>query len=222
MEFTVIETLLYFLLIFITIRFLFKRSGRKLNLPPSPAFSFPVIGHLHLLKPPIHRRFLSLSLSPQDMLPYSTFALETATCTSHALAEECFTKNDIVLSDRPELLMGKHVGYNSTNMLSAASGDHWRNLRRIATIEILSSQRLNAFLCIRKDEIQRLMSRLSRGSLHVSFFLLYIGFHRSEFELRGSLNLQSAQIGERGSLVIYLSFMSLLMSGLLLNNRYMI
>ncbi|CAH2076248.1 unnamed protein product [Thlaspi arvense] len=167
MEFTQI-LLLSFLLIFITIRFLFKRSSRKLNLPPSPAFSLPVIGHLHLLKPPIHRRFLSLS---QSLGNAPIFHLRLGyrhvyVVTSHAVAEECFTKNDIVLADRPDLIMGKHVGYDSTNMLSASYGDHWRNLRRIAAVEIFSTQRLNSFLYIRKDEIRRLISRLSRDSLH--------------------------------------------------------
>ncbi|KAG2319131.1 hypothetical protein Bca52824_012344 [Brassica carinata] len=128
--------------------FLFKRSGQKLNLPPSPVFSLPVIGYAPIFYLRLGNRHVYV-------------------INSHALAEECFTKNDIVLSDRPELLMGKHVGYNSTNMLSSAYGDHWRNLRRIATSEILSSQRLNAFLSIRKDEIRRLISRLSRDSLHL-------------------------------------------------------
>ncbi|GMN34491.1 hypothetical protein TIFTF001_004712 [Ficus carica] len=61
--------------------------------------------------------------------------------------------------------MGKHVGYNYTTVAVSPYGDHWRNLRRIGTLEIFSTSRLNAFSGIRKDEIKRLLRKLSRNSL---------------------------------------------------------
>ncbi|XP_010531270.1 PREDICTED: cytochrome P450 81D11-like [Tarenaya hassleriana] len=146
----------------------FPRRRPKLNLPPSPAKSLPVIGHLHLLKLPLHRTFLRLS---ESLGGAPVFSLRLGNrlvyvVSSHSVAEECFTKNDVVLANRPELILGKHVGYNSTTMVGAAYGDHWRNLRRIGAVEIFSSHRINGFLSIRRDEIRRLIMRLSHNSLH--------------------------------------------------------
>lgn len=85
--------------------------------------------------------------------------------SSPSAVEECFTKNDIVLANRPRLLMGKHVGYNHTTMVGSPYGHHWRNLRRIGAIEIFSSSRLNMFLGTRRDEIKRSLRKLSQNSL---------------------------------------------------------
>ncbi|WZZ76905.1 hypothetical protein YC2023_088275 [Brassica napus] len=149
-------------------RFLLTRSNRKLKLPPSPAISLPVLGHLHLFKTPLHRWFLTLSKSIGNA-PIFHLRLGNRlvyVVTSRSIAEECFTENDVVLANRPKFIVSKHVGYDATHLLSAPYGDHWRNLRRIAAVELLSTQRLNSFLYIRKDEIRRLISRLSRDSFH--------------------------------------------------------
>lgn len=166
---TIYLILCLFFLLFFSLELLFRPRRRKLNLPPSPTRPFPVIGHLHLLKLPLHRRFLSLSKSLNNA---KIFSLRLGSrlvfvVSSHAVAEECFTKNDVVLANRPEFLVGKHIGYNSTTMVGAAYGDSWRNLRRIGTIEIFSSLRLNSFLSIRKDEIRRLIICLSKNSQQV-------------------------------------------------------
>ncbi|CAH2076250.1 unnamed protein product [Thlaspi arvense] len=156
------------LFLFISTRFLLTRSKRKLKLPPSPAISLPFIGHLHLLKPPLHRTFLSLSKSIGNA-PIFHLRLGNRlvyVISSRSMAEECFTENDVVLANRPKFIVSKFVGYNATHLLAASYGDHWRNLRRITAVEILSTQRLNSFLYIRKDEIRRLISRLSQDSLH--------------------------------------------------------
>ncbi|CAA7051930.1 unnamed protein product [Microthlaspi erraticum] len=155
---------LFFL--FLSLKFLFGTRRRKLNLPPSPGRPFPVIGHLHLLKLPLHRRCLSLS---QSLDGASIFSLRLGTrlvivVSSHSVAEECFTKNDVVLANRPEFIAGKHIGYNSTTMVGASYGDSWRNLRRIGAIEVFSSLRLNSFSSIRKDEVQQLILCLSKNS----------------------------------------------------------
>ncbi|XP_010446677.1 PREDICTED: cytochrome P450 81D11-like [Camelina sativa] len=160
--------LLSFLFLVISIKLLLTKSNRNLNLPPSPAYPLPVIGHLHLLKQPVHRTFLSIS---QSLGNAPIFHLRLGNrlvyvISSRSVAEECFTKNDIVLANRPDIIMAKHVGYNSTNMIAAPYGDHWRNLRRIATVEIFSSHRISTFMSIRKDEIRRLITLLSRDSLH--------------------------------------------------------
>ncbi|EOA28842.1 hypothetical protein CARUB_v10025084mg [Capsella rubella] len=154
--------------VFIALKLLYGKRKSKFNLPPSPARPLPFIGHLHLLKMPLHRTLLSLSQSLGDA---PIFSLRPGNrlmviVSSYAIAEECFTKNDIVLANRPEFIVRKHIEYNSTTMTSAPYGDHWRNLRRICTLEIFSSHKLNGFLSVRHDETRHLLLRLSKNSQH--------------------------------------------------------
>ena len=129
----------------------------KLNLPPSP-IGFPVIGHLHLLKDPMHRclRDLSLNLGP-------VFSLKLGSCravviTSASAAEEFLThENDVVFANRPISTLFKIAGYNNTIVTVAPYGDHWRNLRRICNAEIFSTVRLRESLGIRRDEVRSLL-----------------------------------------------------------------
>uniref|UniRef100_A0A803P3G5 Cytochrome P450 n=1 Tax=Cannabis sativa TaxID=3483 RepID=A0A803P3G5_CANSA len=130
------------------------------NLPPTPP-SLPIIGHLHLVKPPLHRALRNLSTKYGDVFSLRFGFRQVVVVSSPSVVEECFTKNDVVLANRPQLLAAKHIGYNSTNMVDTPYGDHWRNLRRIGATEIFSSGRLNLFVGIRRDEVKRLLFKLS-------------------------------------------------------------
>lgn len=145
---------------------LIRRSLRvRNNLPPSPP-SLPIIGHLHLLKKPLHRNFQNLSAKYGPVMSLRLGSKLAVVISSSAAVEECFTKNDVVLANRPRLLIGKYIGYNYTTMIAAPYGDHWRNLRRIGAIEIFSLSRINEFADIRRDEVNRLVRKLSHNSIH--------------------------------------------------------
>uniref|UniRef100_A0A803NFH2 Cytochrome P450 n=1 Tax=Cannabis sativa TaxID=3483 RepID=A0A803NFH2_CANSA len=161
------DPFLYGSLSFITIIILIffikiKNKKHYKNLPPSPP-SYPIIGHLHLLKPRVHRIFHSLSAKYGDVFTLWFGSRRVVVVSSPSAVEECFTKNDIVLANRPPLLMGKHISYNYTTIVAAPYGDHWRNLRRIGAVEIFSTARLNLLLNIRKDEIDRLLRKINRS-----------------------------------------------------------
>ncbi|KAG8474532.1 hypothetical protein CXB51_031376 [Gossypium anomalum] len=142
--------------------FLQSRRHRK-NLPPSPP-SLPIVGHLHLLKPPIHRLHQSFSQKYGPIFSLKLGSRLMVVVSSSTAAEECLIKNDIIFANRPKLIIAKHLGYNYTTLVSSSYGDHWRNLRRIGATEIFSSGRLNASVNVRKDETRRLMLSLSTDS----------------------------------------------------------
>ncbi|KAL8131767.1 hypothetical protein AgCh_007622 [Apium graveolens] len=75
-------------------------------------------------------------------------------------AEECFTKNDIIFANRPNLLFGKHIGNNFTRVVWAGYGGHWRNLRKICSLEIFSSHRLQKLSFIRVEEVKSMVKHL--------------------------------------------------------------
>ncbi|XWS45208.1 hypothetical protein CRYUN_Cryun15aG0116400 [Craigia yunnanensis] len=149
-----------FFLLLATIKL--TRSRRK-NFPPSP-FALPILGHLHLLKEPLHRTLLNLSQKYGPIFSLRVGSRFLVVVSSPSAVQECFTKNDIVLANRPRFVMGKYVGYNYTTLGLAPYGDHWRNLRRLSTIEIFSSNRMNMSLEIRRDEVNRLLRRLHQVS----------------------------------------------------------
>lgn len=66
--------------------------------------------------------------------------------------------------DRPHFTLGKYMGYNYSTLVGASYGDHWRNLRRISTLEIFSTNRLHSFLPMRRHEVNQLLHNLSQNT----------------------------------------------------------
>ncbi|BAU00255.1 hypothetical protein LR48_Vigan06g029300 [Vigna angularis] len=161
MEYNLIN-LLYLFIFVITLKLLFSR--RLKNPPPSPP-SLPIIGNLYQLKKqPVHRALHGLSQKYGPILSLRFGSQPILVVSSASAAEECFTKNDIVFANRFRSSTSKYLGFNNTIITASSYGDHWRNLRRISSLEILSNHRLNSFLGVRKDETMKLLRKMVRIS----------------------------------------------------------
>nr|GMC64110.1 cytochrome P450 81E8-like [Ipomoea batatas] len=145
-----------------------KRLSRKTyhNLPPTPFPKIPILGHLHLIKLPLQRSLHQISLKYGPIFTLQLGVRRVVVVSSPSAVEECFTKNDVVLADRPRSMSGKYLSYNYTTLISSPYGDHWRNLRRICALEIFSTTRLNSFKSVRQDEVKILLQKLVQTSRH--------------------------------------------------------
>ncbi|EOY15810.1 Cytochrome P450, putative [Theobroma cacao] len=157
-------TLSFFLLLFVLVfKSIIQKRNSPRNFPPSPP-ALPIIGHLHLLKEPLHRTLHELSENYGPILYLQFGTRKVLIVSSASAAEECFTKNDIIFANRPQLLAGKHLNYNNATIGLAPYGDYWRNLRRLTTLELFSTSRLAMFAGVRQEEVQLLLKELFLAS----------------------------------------------------------
>lgn len=169
------NTLFYFLsfssilsLILIS-KFLVNKQRNYSKIIPSSPPSIPVIGHLHLIKGPVHRALQHLSFKYGPIFALRLGSLPVLVISSPSAAEECFTKNDIILANRPRFCNGKHFQYNYTAIVTAPYGHHWRNLRRVTTLGLFSTTQLNAYSTVRQDEIGLLIKNMCQDSQSQGF-----------------------------------------------------
>ncbi|XP_030447135.1 cytochrome P450 CYP82D47-like [Syzygium oleosum] len=128
---------------------LFKsRSSSKLKTPPEAAAAWPVIGHLPLLaKSKLPHK--TLAFMADQYGPIFTIRLgmfPALVVSSSEMAKECFTKNDVALSTRPRQLAVEILGYGYAVFGFAPYGPYWREMRKMATLELLSNQRVKLLL----------------------------------------------------------------------------
>ena len=154
---------LLFVFLLVVSKFVFKRHANPRNLPPSPP-ALPIIGHLHLLKEPLHRTLHELSEKYGHILFLRCGTRKVLVISSPSAVEECFTKKDIIFANRPRMLAGKHLNYNYKTIGFCSYGDHWRNLRRLTTLELFSTSRLAMFTSVRQDEVRLLVKQLFQDS----------------------------------------------------------
>ncbi|WVZ18523.1 hypothetical protein V8G54_005845 [Vigna mungo] len=153
---------LFFLLSLIIIFKLFFQTKHK-NLPPGPP-PLPIIGNLNLLQRPLHRFLQRMSQTHGHIFSLWFGSRLAVIVSSPSAFQECFTKNDVALANRPRSLSGKHIFYNYTTVGSCSYGELWRNLRRITSLDVLSTQRIHSFAGIRKDETDRVIQALAKAS----------------------------------------------------------
>ncbi|XP_020590115.1 cytochrome P450 81F3-like, partial [Phalaenopsis equestris] len=139
-------------------------KNKKKNFPPSPPSSLPILGHLHLLKKPLHQSLARLSAKHGPLLLLRFGFRPVLVVSSASLAEECLKTNDIVFPDRPQFSSVSVTTYNYTNIPFTSYGPQWREMRRIATLEALSSHRLEFFADVRAEEVRALARHLFRNS----------------------------------------------------------
>ncbi|KAJ4849734.1 hypothetical protein Tsubulata_016117 [Turnera subulata] len=157
---TLFVYLLAFLFLHITIKHFLNRIR---NLPPSPFLCLPIIGHFYLFKQPIHRTLAGLSNRYGPILLLQFGRRRVLVVSSPEIAQECLAKKDIIFANRPRLLFAKHMSYNFTSLFWAPHGDKWRNLRRIASLEMLSTHRVHMLSFIRQEEVKSLVRHLYRN-----------------------------------------------------------
>ncbi|KAK3435617.1 hypothetical protein EUGRSUZ_C00341 [Eucalyptus grandis] len=138
-------------LLFLLYRFfIHKSTNPNHRLPPSPP-SLPIIGHLHLVKEPLHRFLHDLSLQHGPVFFLRFGSRKTVVVSSLPAVEECFTEKDVTFANRPRLLLGKLLAYDYSTLGSSPYGDYWRNLRRFTAVEMFSARPLADYSAVRKD-----------------------------------------------------------------------
>lgn len=148
------------LVLLLFIKFLLFSKNRK-NFPPSPP-SLPFIGHLYLFKNPLHRALARVADRYGSVLLLHFGSRPVLVVSSPSVAHECFTTNDITFANRIHLPSSKYVSNGNTNLGLGSSdyGPYWRNLRRIATIDVLSNHRLLSSSDVRAAEVRLLARQL--------------------------------------------------------------
>ncbi|KAK4270184.1 hypothetical protein QN277_023256 [Acacia crassicarpa] len=144
------------------------KKKNKNEIAPEAKGGFPLIGHLHLLGGPVPV-FRTLSSMADAHGPIFSLRLgfhNTLIVSSRELARECLSTFDKVFATRPNIAAGRYMGYNNAIFALAPYGEYWREMRKIATLELLSSHRLQKLKHVRDSEILCLMKDLFSTHQH--------------------------------------------------------
>ncbi|XP_042051188.1 cytochrome P450 71AP13-like [Salvia splendens] len=137
-------------------------STKPPRLPGPP--KLPLIGNLHLLGKHPHLSLLSLSKKYGPLFHLQLGEIPTVILSSAATAKEALKTHDLALATRPEISAAKTLFYNCTDVAFAPYGPHWRSTRKLCTLELLSTKRVQSFSSVRAEEASRLVRRVSASA----------------------------------------------------------
>ncbi|OMO74937.1 Cytochrome P450 [Corchorus olitorius] len=137
--------------------------GGKTRIAPQPKGAWPILGHLHLLGGSDQLLYRTLGAMADKYGPAFTIRLGSRNAfvvSSWEVVKECFTINDKALASRPTTVAAKHMGYNYAVFGFAPYSRFWREMRKIATVELLSNRRLEMLKHVRNSEVDMGMREL--------------------------------------------------------------
>ncbi|CAN1356343.1 Desmethyl-deoxy-podophyllotoxin synthase [Linum perenne] len=132
-------------------------------LPPAP-WKLPYIGHIHhfitTAQPP-HRRLRQLAEKHGDVIRMDLGEIPHVIVSSAEAAKQVMRTHDISFAQRPFHPHQAKVMYGGINLIHAPYGDYWRQLRRIATLELLTARRVESLRRVREVEVLNLVRDIS-------------------------------------------------------------
>ncbi|CAN1352204.1 Desmethyl-deoxy-podophyllotoxin synthase [Linum perenne] len=132
-------------------------------LPPAPR-KLPYIGHIHhfitTAQPP-HRRLRQLAEKHGDVIQMDLGEIPHVIVSSAEAAKQVMRTHDISFAQRPFHPHQAKVMYGGINLIHAPYGDYWRQLRRIATLELLTARRVESLRRVREVEVLNLVRDIS-------------------------------------------------------------
>lgn len=154
-------TITLFIIIF-TI-FFFQNLVRKYKLPPGPT-PWPIIGNIHKLGDKPHRAVSELSKTYGPIMSLKLGSITTIVISSPEIAQEMFLKHDLDFSGRGVIDAIRAINHDQFSLVFLPICPRWRNLRKIASIQLFTNHRLDASQDLRKKKVNELVEYVRQCS----------------------------------------------------------
>ncbi|KAJ4838352.1 hypothetical protein Tsubulata_019991 [Turnera subulata] len=132
----------------------FYHSNRPCSVPQAGG-GWPIIGHMHLFgaQQLLHKTLGAMADKYGSAFTIKIGSHRVLVVSSWEMARECLVTHDRVFSDRPTIAASKLLGYNLAMFGFARYGPYWREMRKITTVELFSSHRIDMLKHIRASEL---------------------------------------------------------------------
>ncbi|CDY60849.1 BnaA01g34770D [Brassica napus] len=128
------------------------KENKTFYLPPSPP-TLPIIGNLHQLSGLPHRCFHHLSIKYGPVVLLHLGFVPTVVISSSEAAEEVLRTNDLGCCSRPKTVATGKLSYGFKDISFAQYGEYWREMRKLAVVELFSLKKVHSFKNIREEEV---------------------------------------------------------------------
>nr|XP_010907207.2 premnaspirodiene oxygenase-like [Elaeis guineensis] len=136
-------------------------KSKAMKLPPSPP-KLPIIGHLHRVLGSIpHRAFRDLSRRHGPVMLLKLGHVDHVVISSREAAREIMQTHDLIFATRPKLFIPEML-FQCADIAFSPYGNYWRQLRKICTVELLSTKRVKSFAAPLQEEILDLVGTISK------------------------------------------------------------
>ncbi|XP_057759125.1 cytochrome P450 71D8-like [Arachis stenosperma] len=190
----------FFLLILFSFVVKYYKSKTKPThkLPPGP-WKLPLIGNFHQVAqagPLPHRSLRELAKKYGPFMHLKLGENSTVVISSAKLAKEVLKTYDGSFQKRPLLAAVPTLVYGPADIVFSPSGDYWRDMRKICTLELLSKKKVQSLAFIREAEMERTIQKIreSAGSrINLSdmiFHLISVTVYRAAF---GNSNMDHSE-----------------------------
>ncbi|KAM3393565.1 hypothetical protein ACQJBY_014342 [Aegilops geniculata] len=140
------------------------RSTAKQELPPGP-WTLPIIGSLHhVLSLLPHRTITELSRRHGPLMLLKLGEVSTVIVSSAEGPALVMKTNDLALAGRPCSVTLDIAGHGGKGLLFAPYGDHWRQMRKLCVVELLSSKQVKRMEGIRAKEVGDLVRSITASA----------------------------------------------------------
>ncbi|KAK9113591.1 hypothetical protein Syun_020388 [Stephania yunnanensis] len=127
-------------------------------LPPSPP-KLPIIGNLHQLGLLPHRDLYRLARIHGPLFLIHLGQTPTVVVSSSHVARQVMKTHDLIFSSRPNLQFANKLLYGK-DVAFSPYGEYWRQVRRVATLQLLSNSKVQSFKPIREQETALMIDRI--------------------------------------------------------------
>ncbi|KAL4576012.1 hypothetical protein LXL04_012100 [Taraxacum kok-saghyz] len=134
----------------------FNKTGNS-KYPPEANGGWPIVGHWNLFGGSSGLPHIALGSMAVKHGPIFTVRLgirKVLVVNSWEIAKEIFTTHDVNISSRPKFTAAKILGYNYAMFGITSYGPYWREMRKIASLQLLSSRRLEQLKHVRVSELE--------------------------------------------------------------------